>query len=965
MTLFFVSQTNKTHQFRILHQNIASLLSKQELLEITIQELKEANNDPDVICLSETFVKKGYENYVKICNYQLATNYCREKQRGGTCILVKMGLLYKELSFVKNYAIQNTFEACGIEIINNKLIVICVYRTPQSDPNLFLTKLHNLLYDLSNKYKSKINIVVAGDLNINTLKKGNITNGLQDLSNNHNLKIHITVPTRKLTCIDHILSNIANATATVLPLYLSDHDTAQMLSFPIKKKPQKSTIYYIYKRDYNVGNIRKFKECLENLSWSDIYLKTDTNCAFNDFHELLCLLYCLCFPKVRVKINSNTENKQKWMSKGLRQSCKTKRKLRYGYYKNKNVINRTKYKNYSSLLNKCIYNSKKNANIKYIHNHDNKCKATWNVIKTEINSNTHKDNIDSIKFNGTITTDPVQMATIFNNYYVKLTHVQGEKSTNHNRFKSTCVNSMFLRPMEVNEVRQEIMSLSNTRSEGYDEINTKIVKACCNELTGILTHLINMSFSQGIFPGKLKLSLIKPLFKKGDKCDINNYRPITLIPILSKIFEKCMFKRLTDFCNKFHIVSDQQFGFQKNKSTTLAIFSLMQAILSNINNNYITTGLFFDLSKAFDLVSHDILLQKLEAVGIRGPALQWLSSYLSNRKQCVIINKKNENNVIISYSSEYKHNKYGVPQGSVLGPILFLIYINDIIKITNHKCVLFADDISIIVTSNKKLNTISEHELDINNTIDKLLHWLDINHLMINLDKSVYIQFNRSNNSKNDIKLNINKINEVTRTRFLGVIIDKDINWKEHIDNVSTKINKFVYALKQVTNVTNIKTAVMSYHAYVESLLRYGLIMWGNSTDFQRAFIAQKKCMRAICGLKPDDSCRPIFKKLGLLPLPSLYIYEICMFVMKNKQLFKTANDVNPRNRRDPYKLVLNDLPRLSKYNSNCLAMCVCIYNKIPRHFKALNTKLFKIKFHKWLLECSFYSLKEFIDKKF
>lgn len=231
-----------------------------------------------------------------------------------------------------------------------------------------------------------------------------------------------------------------------------------------------------------------------------------------------------------------------------------------------------------------------------------------------------------------------------------------------------------------------------------------------------------MSFYHGTFPDKLKLSLIKPLFKKGEKCDINNYRPITLIPILSKIYEKCMYKRLTNFCNKFQIISDKQFGFQKNKSTSLAIFSLMQAILSNINNNYITTGLFFDLSKAFDLVSHEILLQKLEAIGIRGPVLQWLSSYLTNRNQRVIINKKNEHSDIISYSSEYRHNKYGVPQGSVLGPILFLIYINDIIKITNHKCILFADDISITVTSNKKYNTTLDHELDINNTIDKLLH---------------------------------------------------------------------------------------------------------------------------------------------------------------------------------------------------------------------------------------------------
>lgn len=954
-----------TQNLKILHQNIASIISKKEILELTLQELQEEHNDPDIICLSETFIKRDYESYIKIHGYEMASNYCREKQRGGTCILAKKNLLFKDLPFIKSYATQNTFEVCGIELTHQKIIIICVYRTPQSDPNQFLIKLNSLMHNLLKQYKSRMKVVLAGDFNINTLKKGNITTQLQDLAHNYNLIFHIDVPTRKSSCIDHILSNIHDATAAVLPLHLSDHDTAQMLTIPLKHKIQNQAIYYTYKRDYSSDNIHKFKECLSNLSWSEIHTANNANAAFNHFHETFCLLYNLCFPKLKVKVNFNNKKKQSWISKGLKKSCKTKRLLRHQFYRNKTANNKTKYLRYTNLLKKCIFNSKKNANIKYIAKNDNKCKATWNVIKDELNNANSRHNIDSIKYKNTLLTNPVEIASAFNNHYIDSTNRSVPPNVTGNSMNNVTVGSMFLKPMSITEVKKEILLLNNTNSEGYDEINTKIIKTCVDEIVEVLTQLINLSFYEGIFPEALKLSVVRPLYKKGDRLDLNNYRPITLIPILSKIYEKCMYKRIENYCTKFNIINKEQHGFQKGKSTTLAIYALINVILTNINDNNLTTGLFFDLSKAFDLVSHDLLLQKLEAIGIRGPTLQWIKSYLDNRQQCVTITNINEDKEVTLHSSKYKCNKFGVPQGSILGPILFLIYINDIIKITKHKCILFADDISIIVTSDKKYNTIYDHETDINNTIDILINWLYIHNLKLNLDKSVYIQFNKSNNHKFNLKLSIPKIKSVTHTKFLGVTIDEDLHWKVHVDNVSRKINKFVYALRQVKKSTNLKTAILAYHAYVESLLRYGLIIWGNSTDQNRTFVAQKKCIRALYGLQPDESCQPVFKKLGLLPLPCLYINEMCMFVWKHKELFKIANDTNPRSRRDPYRLVLNSAPRLAKYNKSCLSMCVRIYNKLPIDLKMLNSRYtFKNKLCEWLINNNFYSIKQFLEHK-
>lgn len=928
---------------------------------MTLEELITSNTNPDVLCFSETFLTSAHKSYVNVAHYELASAYSRDQQRGGTCILIKPDFIYEELNFLKNHATQKIFEVCGINIPSLKMLIICIYRIPKSDPNLFLNKLDVLLNDIHRRYKKDTKIVITGDFNIDTLRPGKYSTYLTDLCNNHNLKLHINTPTRKKSCIDHILSNIKDATATVLPLYLSDHETAQLLSFAIKETIKIPKFHFIFKRDYCFENINKFKDCVKNLSWSEVYDEFDPNVAFQKFHDTLTLFYNLCFPNLKIKINNTKTKKQKWISRGLKISCKTKRGLRFRYYNDKSATNKEKYLNYSKLLKKCIYNSQKKSNIKFINHSKNKCKAAWTVIKSEIANNTIDDDIEMLKINNDTLTHPTDIATAFNKYYIGASNTGSTKALKHNPKSATLANTIYLEPMTVEEVKKEIMSLNNTAAEGYDNISTKIIKVCVTKLAPIVTYLINLSFAAGVFPDKLKLSLVKPLYKKGDKENPVNYRPITLIPILSKVFEKCMLKRLMNFCTKFNIIKKEQFGFQKEKSTTLAIFNLINNILTNLNKDYLTTGLFIDLSKAFDFVSHEILLKKLEFLGIRGPTLAWIESYISGRQQKVVINKIIENKKI-TFSSEFEENDAGVPQGSVLGPILFLLYINDITDITNHKCTLYADDISIIVTSNnsKCNDAIRKHELEVNRTIDIIIDWLKANNLNINLDKSYFIQFNKSKHKQYNFALNVPKMNESHYLKFLGITIDEDLDWKKHVNELCAKINKFVYALRRVRNVTDKKTAIVSYRAYIESILRYGIILWGNSTEKNRAFIAQKKCIRAICGVLPDVSCKGLFKSLGLLPLPSLYVYEVAVFVHKNTNLFKKVNNYRLR---DPHRMIFDNIPKSDKYAKSCLCMCVRVYNKIPKELKMLNIYMFKQKLYEWINQNNFYDINSFFNK--
>lgn len=897
-------------------------------------------------------------------NYKIVTNFSRNKQRGGSCVLVKKGIMCRELSCLKQFALEKSFECCGIEITENNLIIICIYRTPTSDPYIFLNKLESVLENIFKKYKYKVNVIVTGDFNINTLKTTKVTEHLTDIVNNFNLNFHINVPTRKKACIDHILSNFKDATANVLPLHLSDHETAQLLSVPIKVKTIKAPSFYIYRRDYSNENIEKFKVCLGQLSWTEVYAESNFNIAFDTFYDTICMFYKLCFPKIRIKVNKTNKNKQNWFSLGLKTSCKRKRYLRYKYYKNKSAINKNRYKEYSKILKKCIVNLKKNANMKFINRSNNKCKAAWTLIKNETCDVKYDHNVDSIKIDNKILTDPVEIAEAFNSYFIESIQAQTNNNVNHNvtRELHKTANSMFLAPMLEDEVKKEVLSLNNTNSVGCDEICTTVIKTSIDIILSVLTYLINFSFSSATFPDALKVSIIKPLYKKGPKSDINNYRPITLIPIFAKVFEKCVYKRLMAFCDKYEIITNDQYGFRKKKSTSLAICNLLRTTLTSLNRGDFTTALFFDLSKAFDHVSHDILLKKLELIGVRGVALNYMASYLRDRKQYVIVTKLNSNNEVISYSSDLKSNICGVPQGSILGPILFLLYINDITRVSDHKCVLFADDISIIVTSNKKENTTAQHENDINKTVTNIVNWLDINKLKVNMTKTYYIKFNNFLNYKLNISYNNSAIEEVNQTQFLGLIIDRDLNYKTQVEHICARINKFVYALRQVRQLTNMNTALSAYHAYIGSILRYGIIAWGNSTNVNRAFIAQKRCIRAMCGIPSYVSCRTRFRGLGLLTLPSLYIYEICVYVKQCPQSFKKACEVYPRNRRNPDRLVHEEKPKTRLYDKSFLTMCIKIYNRISDDIRQSNIRLFKTKLYRWLMEHEFYSIQEFFD---
>ena len=370
------------------------------------------------------------------------------------------------------------------------------------------------------------------------------------------------------------------------------------------------------------------------------------------------------------------------------------------------------------------------------------------------------------------------------------------------------------------EIISVISSLSNSAA-GYDEIPASIMKQLIVYYVQPLTLLINKSIAQGKFPDELKLAKVLPIYKNEDEQMIQNYRPISVLPFFSKIFEKIISIYITDFIEENGLFYSNQFGFRKSHGTNHAIIYLVEKVSKALDTGQFVIGVFLDLRKAFDTVNHDILIKKLESYGIRGNILNWLKSYLSNRTQYVHYN---------GYDSDKKTVTHGVPQSSILGPLLFILYINDFSRSSDLLfSILFADDTSVFIegTNYDKVIDIVNKELELINI------WLIANKLTVNIKKTHYMMFHRTRIKYNirDITINGKNVAYTKNTKFLGVIIDNKLTWSDHIIYIKNKISKSIGIIHKTRNFLTKNTLTNLYYTFVYPYLIYCVEIWGNTND--------------------------------------------------------------------------------------------------------------------------------------
>ena len=425
-------------------------------------------------------------------------------------------------------------------------------------------------------------------------------------------------------------------------------------------------------------------------------------------------------------------------------------------------------------------------------------------------------------------------------------------------------------------VLEEIQNICPRKAAGYDEIPPKIIKWAPHLFAPILKTIFNKCIESGYYPDAMKIAKVAPIYKKGDKNDVNNYRPISVLSQFNQLFERLLSKRFMSFFEKFNIITKKQFGFLKKHCTEHAILNPKEYIIDRLEKNEAMALLFLDLQKAFDTVSHDILLKKLYHYGIRGRAYNLIASYLTGRKQFTKVG---------NFISFLAFVLWGVPQGSVLGPLLFLIFINDLPKASKLLAWLFADDTALALSS----KNIKELETNFNIELNKINNWLLANGLSAHyVDKTQFMlikgpKFHTSESSPLSIKITMghHEIEQTETYKYLGVIFDDKLNWKPQIESMCAKLSSVCGVLSKVRHYLDRKSLMLIYNSLFESRLRYGSLGWGTAPDYylSKLRVLQNRALRFITFASFRSHVLPLYSLLDVLPLNDLLLLQKSVFM--------------------------------------------------------------------------------------
>ena len=883
------------HNLTIITLNVANLLSKLRFFKLFISNITTTKNIPDVIIVVETHITEttnhGYStDELKniLPGYSFYHRGRTSKKGGGVGVFVRVGLS-DEVEVLELAKFQDEqFENIVVKIPNilkddrqnndKNLVIAAIYRQPNNtNLDTFTEEAEKLLKQIN---KRNNEIVLTGDINLDLLKYDSYpaTGNYLDIMIQHGLLPRIVRPTRikkqSATLIDHFFtkdndntlkSGIINTEIAGNCGYTDHFPIFIVLKARInKKKPNGPQVKSYFTNKNHIDR----KEKLAKEDWRELYQSEDTN----EIYETILTKYGQHYHENKstktVSKRSNRIGREPWMTAEI--LADIRRRDRLSKTKNK----RDEYKRLrNDIVNKIRKAQKAHLNAQVECSVGN-IKKHWDIIKKVTNkTNNKEDTTTAFFYKGSLTEDPQKNAENMNEYLANI-----GKETNESVGSSTKSASSYLN--QHSQKNQNELVFNEVTASDIIEVCKKFTpKTSCDAagmqqniilddiglLAPAIAHLVNISQKTGIFPEAGKIARVIPVYKnKGNKRMFVNYRPISLLPVFSKILERLIYNKVFEFLVRYQILFESQYGFRSGRNTSHATLDFVQTIEEAIESGQYAIGVFCDLSKAFDTLNHEILLQKLSHYGIRGIANEWFRSYLKDRKQYVELNNKKSKCLPINT---------GVPQGSILGPLLFLIYINDLPSAANLKCVSFADDSNLLITGAnlEELTKTLTKELEGINDFFKAIQ------LKLNAKKTKMIFFRKKTLPPNHQQMNVYldgvRLNHDEHAEFLGTIIDGTLSWDKHCIKVANKISSNNGVLNRVKNLLPPSSLRLLYHSFIQPHIQYAIPVWGgcSAQNKKRIINIQKRAIRTITKSYYTAHTEPRMKKMGLLKFDDLY----------------------------------------------------------------------------------------------
>lgn len=945
----------KFDQFNMKYWNINSMRNK--IFEIENEVSLVSNKTVHFVALTETRI---FENEIDLFNLPNFKAYfsCRDDGHGGAALFVHesldSSLVESACLFKINYVI--------VKIPALRASIAVLYKKPTVSNSKFFAVLTQILSKTNN-------IILIGDTNINVQKHGpNITEYLSlieslgcRLLNSTNKKFatrinqHVNARHTTSSTIDHVITSCLNYNFNfcVNDSHLSDHQEI-FLSF---KDTSNRTV--------------NFSET--NYSFTSKYFQ------FDNFKRLLARELSLYTPKnlntllrlientkkrcVRSRVIFNKINPyKKWVSAELTELI-TERNRYHKLLKRcpANEFIKNKYLEY------CNLTKSMNNRIRRIHNSSqlnkfvSKPRQLWKCFNEIIHNKPYSQNeIKTISCDdGSTTHDPLTIANTINTYFchigrelfARIPHTE----PTYNSLIPNNSRTMALFPVTPEEICSIIFN-TKPNSNLSNILPVNYIKQCLDILLDPITDMVNKCFDTGCFPEILKTARVVPIFKSGDSLSPSNYRPISILDDFSKILEQCIFHKISAFTTKYDLISKFQFGFQKHSGTLSAASCLLDSIRLSLDASIlnICAAIFIDVTKAFDSIFRELLLKKLYRLGFRGNSYNLIESFLSNRMQFISMANVNSDPLNI---------EFGTPQGSTLGPALFILFINDITNLKLHgKIVLFADD-AVITYCETDVNELNRKMIE---DMQVLSQWFSANKLTLNRKKTKCMIFHQKQHIKKfrlDIHCDGEPIEQVETFEYLGLTLQENLQWDMHIDKISTKINRISGVIHRIGNTVDTSTLKSIYYAHVHSHLAYMSPIWGQSaTEYllNTIQVIQNNAIRSIFrkeyyafGLSTNQ----IRTKFNILNVRQISKYETAILAYKiNKKIIKTnietiqmssRHNYNTRNSNQLYQQSFR-----TKTGKYLISRLIAVeFNMLPTDLQSLpSLNQFKNKLKKYIL---------------